>query len=943
MLHNADDSPAPAPTWNPPPHLEARFSRKRRRPTGAHSPCAVPLTTASTLATTRRQMLLDSRKSLLRQRAQHVEKVRRARANSHEAVGARLLALQQALSQAQKSRNAILARIAGSCASEVAKAKRLAGETRERREREARALRSGVEERMLEAERRRMEVLSERRGRRRTGGASGTAVRVDGVSDVEEEGLVVGAAATAALQRARRKSVEETRGEAARCIQRVWRGHVRGEIVKRFLGLGLTIESVRDTSFEDISNKFQEEGVQKATARLLKLCGLLGSSVAEGEGEGEVDVEVACRTFLSAYLILGHPAEVLSNDGDNEKALITKSKDLLIAFESLLSAPTFPPAKHLAETWESFSTAFTSWKARDSEILVSTMVAQYAELDLIWQKVKDDTEGHVAADFKEVIRENQLILLVRIRRLAGEKTRGLIRQAIKEARRTRLPKKEKGDTRPRETPSSSESNTVSTAVTAAEAGVANTPASPIADQPSIPIAAAAAAAAPTHGDPTHDDTFSRFSTTSGALGNRQIVHELALNRDFKLTQRRKPPLEQLVEREAKRAFWDLMRADVLQGRNLSKWLPPMAHSVKTKLLHLLDPAGSLHCTIADAIDVDLITQQCQHGTYDHERFFAFVLALLPRICSPARDGDVQALLGHTGDYIDRLQRLFDVLELLQLDHANFLLMASAQYVIPEAAPYERRLFSADLAAGRTLLTRTTAWLRAAQVAARAEAEAAGRARPTPIQVWNYAFLGLVATLDTTLLTPDTAPETLHLDVDRINGFRHTFRTIATGAAITITTKNLLRRDVRSAWRPLKERVAVLLAGAAVEGGEDGDGDGGAAALADGICVFLTETVATPKSVLGHVAGAVGRIVARGGADPVVRLVEGRVRGFVGERLGAEGSRERVRLATGGGETLSGFGMAEWIGEVGGLVDAVVGCGGVNRDVYREWYDAVLVE
>ncbi|KAH0602411.1 uncharacterized protein H6S33_008750 [Morchella sextelata] len=931
MLHTPDDPPTPT-TWNPPPHLEARFSRKRRRtPTGTHSPCTAPLT-ASSLATTRRQLLLDSRKSLLRQRAQHVEKVRRARASSHEAVGARLLALQQALSQAQESRNAILARIAGSCASEVAKAKRLAGETRERREREARALRCGVEERMMEAERRRMEVLRERRGRRRTtggGGSVGGAVRVDGGSDVEEEEE---GAAAAALQRVRLeggrvKSVEEVRGEAARCIQRVWRGHVRREIVKRFLGLGLTIESVRDTSFEDISNKFQEEGVQKATARLLKLCGLLGSSAA---AEGEVDVEVACRTFLSAYLILGHPAEVLSNDGENEKALITKSKDLLIAFESFLSAPTFPPAKHLAETWESFSTAFTSWKARDSEILINTMVAQYAELDLIWQKVKDDTEEHVAADFKEGIRENQLILLVRIRRLAGEKTRGLIRQAVKEARRTRLPKKEKGDTRPRETPSSSESNTVSTAVTAASR-VANTPASPITDQASVPIAA------PPTADPTHD-AFSQFST-SGTLSNRQIVHELALNRDFKLTQRQKPPLEQLVEREAKRAFWDLMRDDVLHNRNLTKWLPPMAHSVKSKLLHLLDPAGALHRTIADAIDMDLIAQQCEHGTYDHERFFAFVLGLLPRICSPARDAEVQALLSHNGDYIDRLQRLFDVLELLQLDHANFLLMMSAQYVIPEAAPYERRLFAADIEAGRTSLTRTTAWLLAAKAAKMAEAAARDteganhpKSRPAPIQIWNHAYLALIATLDTTPLTAETAPETLHLDIDRLNGFRAAFRAIVLGAAITITTKNLLRRDVRSAWKALKERVAALLAENEREG-----------ALAEGICAFLTETVATPKSVLGHVAGAVGRIVARGGGDPVVRVVAGRVRGFVGERLGAEGSRERVRLATGGGETLAGFGVAEWIGEVGGLVEGVVGCGGVNRDVYREWYDAVLVE
>jgi hypothetical protein len=313
MLHSHDDNSTSSPGWNPPAHLEARFSRKRRRP-GTSSPCSHPLTN-SHLATTRRQTLLETRKSLLRQRAAYVEKVRRARANSHEAVGERLLALQQSLSQAQDSRNAILAKIAGSCASEVAKAKQVAQEIRARREEEARVLKSGVEERMLEAERRRKEVLRERRGRRRERGSS-SSMKVDGCSEEEEDDD----AASGSSQNIRLggdKSVEMVREEAAIGIQRVYRNFRMREVVKRFLELGLTIESVRDTSFENISLVFQEEKVQKATARLLKLCGLLKSL----EDGGQVEIEKSCRTFLSAYLILGHPAEVLSNDGESEKVV----------------------------------------------------------------------------------------------------------------------------------------------------------------------------------------------------------------------------------------------------------------------------------------------------------------------------------------------------------------------------------------------------------------------------------------------------------------------------------------------------------------------------------------------------------------------------------------------------------------------------------------------
>lgn len=556
------------------------------------------------------------------------------------------------------------------------------------------------------------------------------------------------------------------------------------------------------------------------------------------------------------------------------------------------------------------------------------MVAQYAGLDLIWQKVKDETDEHVAADFKEGIRENQLMLLVRIRRLAGEKTRVLIRQAVKEARRTRLPKKEKGDTRPRETPSSSEANSVSTAVESAVVA----PHSPIASEPDALSELSSGA--------QRQQTAQVFSQleSGGMLRNRQIVHELALDRTFKLTPRKKGGFEQMVEREARRAFWDTMREDVLLRGELVKWIPGMAESVKGKLLHLLDPNGSLHRTISDSIDTTIIEQQCRAGSYDYEKFFSFVLGFLPKICSPARDADVQALVNDTGDYIQRLQSLFDVLELLQLDHANFLLMMSAQYVIPEAIPYERRLFTADLEAAQTTLTRTTNWLLTAKEQKLAEAAAN---TPSATEIYNHAFSTLIMTLDTTIVTVLTAPETLHLDIDRINIFRKDFRQIVIGTAICLTIKNLLRRDVRSAWKPLKERVATLLSALPPSPTAADTKD-----LAEGVCSFLTETVACPKPVLAHVASAVVRIAGRPGhdvadQDPVVRIVAKRVYGFVAARLDAQGSKERVRLATGGGDTLTGFGMAEWIADVGVYVERAGTCASWNRECYSQWYDAIL--
>jgi len=302
LPEDTDFPPDSPPQWNPPPHIAARFSRRRRR-TGTLSPAVNNQTqlTASHLATTRRQTLLEARKSLLRARAQHVEKVRRSRADgSHEAVSERLMALQASMRAAQDSRDAILAKIAGACASEVAKAKRMATEMRERREKESEALKESFEERMKEAQRRRDMALRERGRRRKERGSKGE----DAAEKVEVK--------------VEAKNVTESKKvQAARRIQSAWRIARDKKIVADYVALGLTIESVRDADFITVSTRFQDDEVLRATSKLLMRCGLL-----EGIEGVEGALEKCCRTFLSSYLILGHPNEVLSNDGAKEKVSI---------------------------------------------------------------------------------------------------------------------------------------------------------------------------------------------------------------------------------------------------------------------------------------------------------------------------------------------------------------------------------------------------------------------------------------------------------------------------------------------------------------------------------------------------------------------------------------------------------------------------------------------
>ncbi|RPB24097.1 hypothetical protein L211DRAFT_785678 [Terfezia boudieri ATCC MYA-4762] len=883
-----------------PPHIQARFSKRRRHNSSFAGASKDP---ATDKAQSRRASILESRKNLLRARAVHAEKVRsRYHKDSHEALAARLMALQSSLSQAQKSRNAILAKTAAACANEVAKAKQIAQEIKLKREEEAKALKDGMADRLLEAEKRRLELQRARRNSRRSRGSSSSIK-----ADVE---------ASESLERISVAEKKRSKEEAAVTIQRAYKLNRNRQIVRMFMDLGLTVESVRDSPFDEISALMNEERVQRATSRLLQLCGLLqvtkGTTTAK---EDVVDTEKACRIFLSAYVILGHPSQVLSNDGQDEKSLITKSKDLLCAFESWVSSASpinsFMGSSSLRDAlisaWKQFSTAFSSWKERDSRYLLVLLIQTFAELDLILYKMKDDNDP-VSMDYKEGIREQQLTLLVRIRQLAGDKTRSMIKKAVLQTRKARLPKKE--DHRPRgaesETPVQASSST----------SVAESQLTAISEGPAV------------------DSRPQAEEPLLMGMTNREIVHELALDKNFMLKPRKKSSIEEMVETQAKRAFYDIMREGIENG-DMGSWIPQMAQAVREKLLRLFEPAQSFYKVIENAFDIQLIEQQCQVGNYDYNKLFNWVLSLLPKICSPARDLVVRQLIQFEGDFIIRLDKLMDVLDLLILDQTNFTLMQSAPLLIPQAIPYERRTFAAELQSGKVKLDKTRQWLADARdhkYATAMDRNSEGlnldTNLPTAEAIYNQGLLSLVISLDE--LKPQNVPEPFHLDIEHLIGYRDTVRKIVISSAIILTVKNLLRRDVRQSWKPLKDKVVALM-------------DKNYKIDATELITYIQETTALPPAVQTHIKSAVAKICNLAHLDTVLRLIFNRLKTFIDLRLNAQGSRQRAKLASAVSETLVSYGMGEQIGDVTTLLESVERLAGYNRITYEEWYNAILEE
>ncbi|KAF3906991.1 hypothetical protein ABW21_db0206304 [Orbilia brochopaga] len=378
----------------------------------------------------------------------------------------------------------------------------------------------------------------------------------------------------------------------------------------------------------------------------------------------------------------------------------------------------------------------------------------------------------------------------------------------------------------------------------------------------------------------------------------------------------------------------------------------MAETVRQKLLKLVPSGSAVHQTISNAIDIELITQQCRAKTYDHVSFFNFIYSLLPKLCSPARDEACQALINDQSsdqDYISRLEKLLDFLELMQLDHTNYHLMVAAPLIIRDAVQYEHQMFAEDLARGNIALATTKEWLKPAVNERVAELQSRDpdgvnhpRQQPTTFSLVNQAYVSLFVHLDTSV----RVPETFHLDLDKLAKTFAKVQQVVLSSAMLLTIKSLLRKDARTAWRPLREKTIELMDRSGMTADDK----------AELLVEFVNEDVAaTPtEAQLSHIRSAARRLFtglaayeqgdASGlRADPVVKVMLARLRGFILARLNAQTPKEKVRLASGASETLTSFGMAEQIAEVGGLVEKLLTLASVNRACYGKWYEEIVRE
>ncbi|KAL9635536.1 MAG: hypothetical protein Q9164_003399 [Protoblastenia rupestris] len=902
----SSDGEAPS-IYNPPPHIAARIykSRSYHRKSSAASSRRNSMTSHHSSRSglsahggpqsthiaqhLRRASIIESRKAKAADRNAHAEKVRLRAAMNKAAPRAATDSEERAVA-AHQARERFLAQVKANCAAEVKRSKRVAEEQREKRAAEHLKLKEDMEERHAQAERRK--ALLEQSQRRPRNAAS---------SGADEQ---AGAKRKKGYMWKPRNELE-----AAKIIQSAWRQRRQRTSIQSFLQLGLTVEIVQKASFEEVGERLNHEEVLSCTTRLLRAFGL------GNENDDAIQEKAAVRTFLSVFLILGHPAHVLSKEGEQEKDLIAKAQELLVELNRLIepnpdsdTAYKTTQLAELSEAYSSFKTAFAAWRSHDSSFMIANMVAQFVELDAIWQTVKNDTAAEVVADYKEGIQHNQAMVLARLKKLAGpERAMKFVRDAIRTSRKAKAKKNLAGKTKPHVASDAPRSSGPSSLVSVQSVSTDGTGVNRLSDD--------------------RHAAKQRLQSSSLVPDNRLIVHELAINKEWKIdVQQRESKREEIIEDTAKRLQQGLDEgfAEI--------WIPALAELTQQKLSSILPPDKPFQIMVSEALEPQMVAQQVRNGTFSYQNFFDLMNAILPKLCAPVRDDEVKGLAQQpSDDPVKQLARIYFVIELLVLDMLNFQLASIAPALLKASVGYESRAF--ERALDGQFPEGTLQWWKQAKVVVQEEASkrlAEAAQLPansvTPNKVYMQGLVDLV--ISTEAMSQDDLPETLVLDLQRFTRIRSDLLRLITVSSILLNAKNLLRRDTRSLWKAEAQRMWDLPY----------------SSTPSAFVSIVESRYALPPSTKQHLTTFITRIIgeAREGHSnhPVMKVLLKKIKTHVLTRLSAASAEERIRASTTATEVLGSGGMPEFVGRIGDIVFELGRVADVDREAHEEWYDRV---
>ncbi|KAL7749934.1 hypothetical protein RI367_004810 [Sorochytrium milnesiophthora] len=678
------------------------------------------------------------------------------------------------------------------------------------------------------------------------------------------------------------------RTAAAVKIQRLVRAQAVMQASRALLLSTFSSHRLAQLDFDGCARLVQSKAVTRAMGKLFNLA---NRQLAE-------QPQIEAKKVLSAYMAVAHPREVFSEMTADVQALLGLAEKLVHAVDVAVSRASVsrPAARalplRLVSVYTAYAVAFEAWRRQDAARLMQMVMDHYHELDAFWAEVR--VVSATANDVLEGVAERQRLLRDRLRNMGGE-------EAIAELERQRVAKEVDVTQAPEALYNAGTRSCVDSVLSQRKAST-----SPFAPEPTELAPAAEG------NDADVKQTSDR--APSALLSNIELAHAVVVDPDYRMEPDRNS-LHYAMQATVKRAYFDQLREHET-ANNYLPWFIELIADAKEKLMSQVSEKGTLHANISRLLDQQYIQQQLEQGVLDFVELFRNMQKLVSEMCAPVRDREVRQLADHTS-VVDFMAHYLEVVDNMKLDMANMQLTLARPTLLKHIADYERSHFHQMLDKQETTLAKTTAWLEAAAIKLQETAESRN---PEGVilpkvrfeNVWNEAFLDLLfsASLDGAEL-----PETLYLDGARLASYRSSIEDVARWAAALahVRTHSLhLRRDPADLKKLFDEHTAESL-------------------RPFNFAEFLARVaVLDPELRTERLQGLLDNVQT--GKDPVFKVITRRIEAVI---------RTRMTTNTFKVESLKGMGLDLVVVPMDKLSRNVACLCALNKQVYAEWYDAIL--
>ncbi|KAK3098937.1 hypothetical protein FSP39_024473 [Pinctada imbricata] len=305
--------------------------------------------------------------------------------------------------------------------------------------------------------------------------------------------------------------------------------------------------------------------------------------------------------------------------------------------------------------------------------------------------------------------------------------------------------------------------------------------------------------------------------------NMALAHEIAVNSEFKLEKMTPPEnsVEKTIKETMQRAFWDVLQDKLSQDPPDYSNAVVLIEEVKENLMALLLPQHvRLKAQIEEVLDLDLIKQKMENDAFDIHYYANYVIDIMAKLCAPVRDEQVAALRQEK-DVVPLFKSIFSILDVMNMDMANFTIQQMRPYLQQQSVDYERAKFDEFLKAqdeaGVDGLLFTRKWLRRnfdkltdVDVVVSQDGGAGCAPLVTPAAVLNESYIELLHWNEKELY-----PETLLMDEARFSELQQKMRELCLISSILLVTFGTVGgpiAGVQSLKEKLKSETATILQG-----------------------------------------------------------------------------------------------------------------------------------